>query len=126
MTTLREAIDRYGDRPFLLTVGEDARTGGPHTSHTRVTLRDGGLTCPLGTTAARNVRVRPSVSFLWPAIEAGGYAIIVNGTVRAVEEGGPEPVAAVELSKAVFHRPGAPQPGRESNCTSDCRPIRLS
>lgn len=121
MTTLREAIDQYGDRPFLLTVGEDA----PHTSHTRVTLRAGGLTCPLSTTAARNVRVRPSVSFLWPAIEAGGYAIIVNGTVRQVEEGAPEPVASIELSKAVFHRPGAPQPGRESTCTSDCRPIRL-
>ena len=121
MTTLREAIDRYGDGPFLVTVGEDS----PHTSHTRVTLLEHGLTCPLSTTAARNVRVRPSVSFLWPALEAGGYAIIVNGTVRRIEEGAPEPVASVELTKAVFHRPGAPQPERESTCASDCRPIRL-
>ena len=121
MTTLREAIDRYGDRPFLLTVGEDD----PHTSHTRVTLQGGGLTCPLSATAARNVRVRPSVSFLWPAIEAGGYAIIVNGTVRQVEEGAPEPVASIELTKAVFHRPGAPRSGRQRTCTSDCQPIRL-
>lgn len=121
MTTLREAIDRYGDRPFLLTVGEDT----PHTSHTRVTLRAGGLTCALSATAARNVRVRPSVSFLWPAIEAGGYAIIVNGTVRQVDEGVSDPIASIELTKAVFHRPGAPPPGRESTCTSDCRPIEL-
>jgi len=121
MTTLRAAMERYGDRPFLLTVGED----GPHTSHTRVTLGGNGLTCALSKSAARNVRVRPSVSFLWPAIEAGGYAIIVNGTVRQVAQGAPEPVASIELTKAVFHRPGEPQPGRESTCTSDCRPIAL-
>ena len=121
MTTFDEAIARYGDRPYVLTVGED----GPHTSHTRVTLGDGGLTCPLSTSAARNVRGRPTVSFLWPAIEPGGYAIIVNGTVRQVEEGAREPLASIEVTKAVFHRPGAPGPGSESTCTSDCRPIRL-
>ena len=121
MTSIGEAIDQYGDRPYLLTVGED----GPHTSHTRVALGDGVLTCPLSKSAAHNVRVRPVVSFLWPPMQPGGYAIIVNGTVREVEEGEGEPIASIELSKAVFHRAGAPQPGRAGSCTSDCRPIRL-
>ncbi len=121
MTSMGEVIGQYGDRPYLLTVGDD----GPHTSHTRVTLRDGGVTCPLSTSAARNVRVRPVVSFLWPPLEPGGYAIIVNGTVRHVEERVPEPIASIELSKAVFHRPGTPQAGHQGACTSDCLPIRL-
>ena len=121
MTSIGEAIDQYGDRPYLLTVGED----GPHTSHTRVALGDGVLTCPLSKSAAHNVRVRPVVSFLWPPMQPGGYAIIVNGTVRQVEQGEPEPTASIELSKAVFHRPGEPQPGGAGACTSDCRPIRL-
>ena len=121
MTSIAEALDQYGNRPYLLTVGED----GPHTSHTHVALAAGGLTCPLSKIAAGNVRTRPAVSFLWPAIEAGGYAIIMNGTVRHVEDDGAEPVASVDLSKAVFHRPGEPQPGHGGSCTSDCLPIRL-
>ena len=121
MTSIAEALDQYGNRPYLLTVGED----GPHTSHTHVALAGGGLTCPLSKSAAGNVRTRPAVSFLWPAIEAGGYAIIMNGTVRHVEDDGAEPVASVDLSKAVFHRPGEPQPGHGGSCTSDCLPIRL-
>lgn len=121
MTSIAEALDRYGNRPYLLTVGDD----GPHTSHTLVALRGGGFTCPLSKSAAVNVERRPAVSFLWPAIEPGGYAIIMNGTVRRVDDGGEEPVASVDLSKAVFHRPGAPQPGPGGSCTSDCLPIRL-
>ncbi|MDE0009168.1 MAG: hypothetical protein F4Y86_14660 [Gammaproteobacteria bacterium] len=121
MTSIVEALDQYGNRPYLLTVGED----GPHTSHTRVALAGGGLTCPLSKSAAGNVRARPAVSFLWPAIEPGGYAIIMNGTVRHVDDGGDEPVASIDLSKAVFHRPGAPQPGHGGSCTSDCLPIQL-
>ena len=112
-----------------VTVGAGVAVGsgedGPHASHTLVALRDGGFTCPLSTSAAGNVRTRPAVSFLWPAVEPGGYAIIMNGTVRDVDEGGEEPVAWVDLSKAVFHRPGAPQPGRGGSCSSDCLPIRL-
>ena len=121
MTSIGDAIDQYGDRPYLLTVGED----GPHTSHTRVALGDGVMTCPLSKSAAHNVRVRPVVSLLWPPMEPGGYAIIVNGTVRQVEQGEPEPIASIEPSKAVFHRPGESQPGSRNSCTSDCRPIRL-
>ena len=121
MTSIAEALDQYGNRPYLLTVGED----GPHTSHTCVALASGGLTCPLSKSAAGNVRTRPAVSFLWPAVEAGGYAIIMNGTVRHVEDDGAEPVASIDLSKAVFHRPGEPQPGHGGSCTSDCLPIRL-
>lgn len=121
MTSIAEALDQYGNRPYLLTIGED----GPHTSHTHVALAGGGLTCPLSKSAAGNVRMRPAVSFLWPAIEAGGYAIIMNGTVRHVEDDGAEPVASIDLSKAVFHRPGEPQPGHGGSCTSDCLPIRL-
>ena len=48
VTSIIEALDQYGNRPYLLTVGED----GPHTSHTRVALAGGGLTCPLSKSAA--------------------------------------------------------------------------
>ena len=122
MTSIVEAMDQYGNRPYLLTVGED----GPHTSHTRVALAGGGgFTCPLSKSAAGNVRTQPAVSFLWPAIEPGGYAIIINGTVQHVDDGGAEPIASIDLSKAVFHRPGEPQPGHGGSCTSDCLPIGL-
>ena len=122
MTSIVEALEQYGRTTYLLTVGDD----GPHTSNTEVVLAHGGLTCPLSKSAARNVRTRPAISLFWPPREPGGYGIIMNGTVQVSAPDAPAPMASITLSKAVFHRPGAPGPGQQGPCTSDCRPIELA
>lgn len=122
MTTLSEALRTYGNRPYLLTIGEDA----PHTSQTHVAYADGTLSCPLSKSAATNVRQRPHISLLWPPTEQNGYSIIMNGTVQNVAPGEGDPIASITLTKAVFHRPGPSQPGKEgTTCTSDCKPIAI-
>ena len=121
MTTIAQALEEYGHTPYVLTVSDD----GPHTSHTTVTLDGLLLTGPMSKTAARNARSRPAISLFWPPKEPGGYGIIMNGTATVTDAAGPAPVAAIALTKAVFHRPGVPSVGGEGTCTSDCRPIRL-
>lgn len=124
MTTISEALDAYGNTPYVLTVGDD----GPHTSHSTVHLQSNGkaVTGPLSKSAARNARVRPALSLFWPPMEPGGYGIIMNGTAKVDDGPGPAPLATITLTKAVLHRPGTPGPGHEGTCTSDCRPIRLT
>ena len=123
MTTISEALEEYGNIPYVLTVGDD----GPHTSHSTVSLAPDGtsLTGPLSKSAATNVANRPAMSLFWPPREAGGYGIIMNGTAEVIAQG-PAPLASIALTKAVFHRPGTPGPGHEGPCTSDCLPIRLT
>ncbi len=124
MTTISEALEEYGNTPYVLTVGDD----GPHTSHSTVSLTPDGtsLTGPLSESAARNVGNRPAMSLFWPPREAGGYGIIMNGTAAVIATEGPAPLASIALTKAVFHRPGTPGPRHEGPCTSDCIPIRLT
>ena len=124
MTTISEALDEYGDTPYVLTVGDD----GPHTSHSTVSLAPDGasLTGPLSKSAAKNVGTQPAMSLFWPPREPGGYGIIMNGTAQVIATDGPDPLASIALTKVVFHRPGTPGPGHEGTCTSDCKPIRLT
>ena len=124
MTTISEALHEYGNTPYVLTVGDD----GPHTSHSTVSLAPDGasLTGPLSKSAAKNVCNQPAMSLFWPPQEPGGYGIIMNGTAQVIATDGPDPLASIALTKAVFHRPGTPGPGHEGTCTSDCMPIRLS
>ena len=124
MTTISEALREYGNTPYILTVGD----GGPHTSHSTVSLAPDGtsLIGPLSKSAAKNVGTQPAMSLFWPPQEPGGYGIIMNGTARVIATDGPDPLASIALTKAVFHRPGKPGPGHEGTCTSDCRPIRLT
>ena len=124
MTTIAEALREFGNTPYVLTVGDD----GPHTSHSTVTLAPDGtsLTGPLSKSAAKNVGNQPAMSLFWPPKEPGGYGIIMNGMAHVIATDGPDPLASIALTKAVFHRPGTPGPGHEGTCTSDCRPIRLT
>lgn len=124
MTTISEALEEYGNTPYVLTVGDD----GPHTSHSTVSLAPDGasLTGPLSKSAAKNVGNQPKLSLFWPPQKPGGYGIIMNGTGRVIATDGPDPLASIALTKAVFHRPGTPGPGHEGTCTSDCRPIRFT
>lgn len=124
MTTISEALREFGNTPYVLTVGDD----GPHTSHSTVSLGADGtsLTGPLSKSAATNVGNQPAMSLFWPPLEPGGYGIIMNGTAQVIATDGPDPLASIALTKAVFHRPGTPGPGHEGTCKSDCRPIRLT
>ncbi|MCY3812431.1 MAG: hypothetical protein OXH15_11600 [Gammaproteobacteria bacterium] len=124
MTTISEALREFGNTPYVLTVGDD----GPHTSHSTVTLAPDGrsLTGPLSKSAAKNVASQPAMSLFWPPQEPSGYGIIMNGTAQVIATDGPDPLASIALTKAVFHRPGKPGPRHEGTCTSDCRPIRLT
>ena len=139
MTTISEALREYGNTPYVLTVGDD----GPHISHSTVSLAPDGasLIGPLSKSAAKNVGKQPAMSLFWPPREPsageregpaprkkepGGYGIIMNGTAQVIATDGPDPLASIALTKAVFHRPGTPGPGHEGTCTSDCRPIRLT
>ena len=119
-TTLREALSDYGADAYLLTIGAD----GPHTSHVTVAQKGDGLTCALSKSAARNIDGQPSVSLLWPPLEKGGYSIVINARA-AKTEADYGPMATLELTKAVFHRPGVRTEPGEGPCPSDCKTIRI-
>ena len=120
MTTLKQVIDEYGDQAYLITGSEL----GPHTSYVSVELTESGLKCAIGGSALRNISVQPLVSLLWHPDRRGDYSIIVNAKALLYEESGSQ-WCNLELSKAVFHRPGPRPKGGLSPCTSDCKPIML-
>tara|TARA_R110002073_G_scaffold250152_1_gene412923 strand:- start:333 stop:710 length:378 start_codon:yes stop_codon:yes gene_type:complete len=117
---LEDAISRYGDEAFLLTVGAT----GPHTSSVRVELHGNTVICALGRSAGKNIAGEPRVSLFWPPLEKGGYALIMNGSANAVETAGEAPMAEITLTKSVFHRAGPRDEEREGPCTADCQPIQ--
>lgn len=123
-TTLSEALARYGHEAYLLTVG----TGGPHTSHVSVMLRDQGqvVACAVSRSAARNIAEAPLVSLFWPPDEPGGYAIILNGTATAQPRPDGVTFAEIALTKSVFHRRGPKPADSDGPCASDCKQIRRS
>jgi hypothetical protein len=117
--TLAETVAQYGRDAYLLTVAHD----GPHTSFVSVDLKDNVIRCAIGKSAARNIASVPHVSLFWPPREAGGYALVVNGT--ATGRRGPSGVtrAEITLTKSVLHRPGPKPPDSDGPCSSDCRRI---
>ena len=115
--TLAEAISHYGREAYLLTVAKD----GPHTSNVTVELRGGSIGCNLGTSAARNIAHAPNVSLFWPPSEAGGYALIVNGTAASERQSPGATMAEITVTKSVLHRPGPKPDGSDGPCASDCR-----
>lgn len=115
--TLAEAISHYGREAYLLTVADD----GPHTSNVTIELRGNRVGCSLGTSAARNINSKPHVSLFWPPTEAGGYALIVNGTATSECQPTGVTMAEITLTKSVLHRPGPKPDGSDGPCASDCR-----
>ena len=115
--TLAEAISHYGRDAYLLTVAKD----GPHTSNVTVELRADGIGCNVGASAAKNIKREPHVSLFWPPIEAGGYALIVNGTAASEPRPTGVTMAEITLTKSVLHRPGPKPDDSDGPCASDCR-----
>ena len=121
MTSLGTAIEQYGPEAYLLTIGES----GPHTSVVSVDLEGARLRLSVGKTARANAAANKAVSVLWPAKQAGGYSIIVNGDL-AFSPGDPT-AAEIAITKSVFHRPGVnADPDTAGGCGSDCKPLSLS
>ena len=115
--TLAEAVSHYGHEAYLLTVAKD----GPHTSNVTIELRGDNICCNLGTSAATNIAREPHVSLFWPPTEAGGYALIVNGTATNEKQPTGVTMAEITLTKSVFHRPGPKPADSDGPCASDCR-----
>ena len=114
--TLSEAIFHYGRDAYLLTVASD----GPHTSHVTIELRDGGIGCAVGPSAARNIAREPHISLFWPPLESGGYALIVNGLATGERRPTGTVIMEITPTKSVLHRPGPKPADSDGPCANDC------
>jgi len=104
---LRAEVERFGSSPYLLTVTADGR---PHAVAVTVSWEGDALVVGAGSKTVANAAERPAVTLLWPALEARGYTLIVDGVARA---GGVDQLM-VQPGKAVLHRQKQDGPG------SDC------
>jgi hypothetical protein len=82
-----------------------------------------GLVADVGARTATNAAARPLVSLLYPVRADGDYSLIVDGDA-VVEAAADTHRLRVTLTRAVFHRPGAPA-DPTSSCGADCVPIAL-
>ena len=110
---LRSEAAKYGDTPYLLTVSDDGR---PHAVSVRVAWDHGDLKLSGGVRSRSNASTRPHVTLLWPAIEDGGFSLILDGTASISGE-----QIAVRPVSAVLHRSLAASPERAAG--SECRPV---
>jgi Pyridoxamine 5'-phosphate oxidase len=110
------------ERPnaYVVTVSAD---GTPHTVYAPVQWERGTLVAEVGATSAANAAARPRLSLLYPVRADGDYSLIVDGAAVGESGGGLHRVR-VTPSKAVLHRPGAPQ-DPASSCGADCVPLPL-
>jgi hypothetical protein len=104
---------KYGDAPYLLTVSDDGR---PHAVSVRVSWEQGNLELSGGTRSRSNASTRPDVTLLWPAIEDGGFSLIVDGSASVSDER-----IVIRPVSAVLHRSLAASADREAG--SECRPV---
>jgi hypothetical protein len=88
---LRSEAAKYGDVPYLLTVSDDGR---PHAVSVRVGWEQDEFRLSGGTRSRANASTRPEVTLLWPAIEDGGFSLIVDGDTADI--GCPPPLARRE------------------------------
>jgi hypothetical protein len=93
---LREQVDAFGPRPFLVTVGE----GAAHVVSVEVAFDDDSFVVPAGRTSRQNAADHPSVTLLWPPTDGGPYSLIVDGTAEA----GDGEQLVVRPGRAVLHR----------------------
>ena len=121
-STLQQAICKFGEHAYLLTVSDD----GPHTSNVEATQNGAQVSFFVSKTAAKNIEQNDNVSVFWPPLERGGYGIILNGRVIASKTIEAAPYVDVKITKAVFHRPGEKPDDSHAPCSSDCVPLMLA
>ena len=123
LESLREQVGRFGDRPYLVTVGDDLR---PHAVAGPVWWDGDVLVSGAGRRTAANATARPLISLVYAPYEPGGYSLIVDGTAR-IEGEGDEARVRIEPTSAVLHRTQPlPAPAPEGACGMDCVPVLKS
>lgn len=96
---LATTLARFGDAPYLLTVGPDAT---PHAASVSVEWSDGVIRAGVGRQTAANLATNPAVALLWPPPSPGDYSLIVDGSAT-VEQSGPHRIVVIEPTSAVLH-----------------------
>lgn len=95
LAELPAAIERFGNTPYLLTVG----TGGaPRATSVRIEWQGRVLMTGAGSRTAANIRDNDTIVLLWPATEPGEHALIVDGWAEI--HGG---AVLIQPAKAVLH-----------------------
>jgi len=92
---LPAAIERFGNTPYLVTVGADAQ---PRATSVRVQWQGDLLTTSAGRRTAANLRENDVVVLLWPAPVQGEHALIVDGSAQ-LDDG----AVLITPAKAVLH-----------------------
>jgi hypothetical protein len=101
LAELPETAASFGDAAFVLTVGDDER---PKVAHVRVRVEDGIIELRAGRGTVANAQRRPLVVVLWPAVEPGGFSLIVDAECEPRDAGDEGPLRCRPTS-AVLHRP---------------------
>jgi hypothetical protein len=124
VAALRDHLEDFGPRGYLLTVGSDGR---PHSVGVNVSWTDDLLVTAPGNSTVANATARPLVTLLWPPADPGGNSLIVDAqVVAAVASGEGENSVTLRPTKAVLHRPAGDLPPGGSlrpGCSSDCMPV---
>jgi hypothetical protein len=76
---LPSAIERFGNTPYLVTVGAEAQ---PRATSVRVRWDGELLTTSAGRRTAANLRENDVIVLLWPAPVPGEHALIVDGSAE--------------------------------------------
>jgi hypothetical protein len=101
---------------YLITVGDDYRA---HTVAVAPVLADGVFDVgQVGGHSQKNLAVHDGVTLVWPPRESGGYSLIVDGTGQPTDD-----ALRVVPSRAVLHRPAAPDAATKPGCLHDCVPL---
>jgi hypothetical protein len=100
LSDLPEQVLRFGLGPYLVTVGSD-RTS--RVTSVSVSWEGELLLAGLGMRTAANVRANRAVTLLWPALVAGQYALIVDGSAELRERPDEGFSVLIRPEKAVLH-----------------------
>ena len=113
---LRAQVERFGARPYLLTVGAEAR---PHAVSVHVEWNTEGdaLIARAGKRTIANAGERPAVTLLWAPVDDEGFSLIVDGTAEVDDDR-----VRVRPATAVLHRTVATA-GPSGPYGSDCVPV---
>lgn len=115
MVDLVDVARHASARPFayLITVSSH---GSIHTSVVHPSVDTAAITVSgVSDRVRRNAGANPTVSIVWPPVDAGGHSLIVDGTAAVADD------LTVDVSRAVLHRPASdPQPSDDGSCVQDC------
>ena len=92
---LPAAIERFGNTPYLVTVGAQAQ---PRATSVRVRWDGEVLTTSAGRRTAANLAENDVVVLLWPAPVPGEHALIVDGSAELRDD-----TVLISPATAVLH-----------------------